>query len=496
VALRIQNVLQTRLEQRLKLSPQILLSLQFLQLPLLDLEQRVSQELSENPFLELKEEAPDSEATSEAPAETETPPETPAEDWSTEDYGNLSNPETGISLDAMESEFAEYMNRAGEMPKRAVSADRAAGKMEAIANTAAPGITLSEHLEGQLHLLDIDPATRKAAEFVIENLDKNGFLPYNIAELASAMNDEQINEECCEQALRIVQSLEPVGVAARDVAEALVIQLNPQDPYQAVARKILTQYVEELSKNQLPKIARGLGISIEDVKDAIHAISRLNPKPGALFSNEEAHYVVPDVIVEEIDGRFEIRLEDGNIPEIRISRSYQKLLAEARNDPKVAELLKKKLESAKWIMASIEQRRMTLYNVAAAIVESQENFMRSGLDAMKPLRMVDVADKLGVHVSTVGRAIAGKYMQTPQGIFSMKYFFSGGTSNEDGDRMSWRTVKQRIADMIDEEDKSKPLSDEEIVEKLTAKGIDVARRTVAKYRTALNIPSSRKRKQF
>jgi len=497
VALRIQHSLVNRLEQRLKLSPQILLSLKFLQLPLLDLEQRVSQELAENPFLELKDDSGEGENQIEGPVEAEGPSLEEDGDWSAGDETEAgADSGSAVSLDEMDREFAEYFDRAGELPRRPVPATGSSGKMESIANTAAPGITLVEHLERQLHLLDIDPLTRKAAEVIIENLDKSGFLPYNLPELASAAGDEEITVERLEAALKVVQSLDPPGVGARDMVEALILQLDPENPTQAVARRILANHLPELAKNQLPKIARALGVTIEDVKEAIHYVSLLNRRPGADFVNEEPHYVVPDVIVEEVDGRFEVRLEDGGLPEIRLSRSYQKLLSQAKSDPAVAEALRKKLESAKWVLASIEQRRMTLYNVAVAIVESQEEFMRRGLEAMKPLRMVDVAEKLGVHVSTVGRAIADKYMQTPQGIFPMKYFFSGGTSGNNGEEMSWRTVKQQIADLVQAEDKSNPLSDEEIVQKLRARGIDVARRTVAKYRTALNIPSSRKRKQY
>jgi len=481
----MQQSVELGLRQQLRLSPQILMSLQFLQLPVLDLEQRVSQELEENPFLELKEREPEIVEPGQAPDEAPT-----AEEADTPESEAL------VSLDAMEAELADYMDRASEMPGRFASRGTGQEKMEALANVVAPGATLQEHLEQQLHLMDLDPLTRQAAELLIANIDANGYIPYVLEELASMAGDDGPGLEHYEEALRLVQALDPPGVGARDLRECLTLQLDPENPKEALARQVLAGYMTELSKNQLPKIARSAGVSIEEVNEALAILGRLNPRPGLLFSHDEPHYVVPDVIVEELDGRFEVRLEDGRVPEVMVSPAYQRLLHQARDDPKVAEMLRRRLDSAKWVVASIEQRRMTLFNVAKAIVGAQEDYLHDGVEALKPLRQQDVADKLGIHVSTVGRAIAGKYMQTPQGISPMKFFFSGGTIGDDGSEHSWRFVKQRIADMVEQEDKQRPLSDEEIVARLCAKGIDVARRTVAKYRTALGIPSSRKRKQF
>jgi len=479
VALWLQHSLQQRQELRLKLSPQILMSLQYLQMPIQDLEQRLTQEVAENPFLEI----------------AETPPEEPAPEERLEEQpaADAEEAEARSHLDQMESEIAEYMNRSSEAPRRAFSADYGDAKMEALSNAPAHGETLQEHLQAQLGLLEIDDSIRKALQVLLENLDPQGYLPYNLVDLAPATG---FALETMEEALRLLQSLDPPGVGARNLRECLLLQLDPQAPRHALARTIVAEHLETLSKNQLPRIARATGASLEEINDAVDVISRLNPRPASAYGREETHYVTPDVLVEEVDGRFEVRLEHDTLPPLVVSPLYRNLLRQGRDNLAVAQMLRRKFENAKWVVASIEQRRMTLYNVARAIVDAQENFMRRGVEALKPLRMQDVAEKLGVHVSTVGRAISQKYLQTPRGIFSLKFFFTGGTTDDDGRRRSWRSVKDRIANLVESEDKRNPLSDEEIVDKLRAEGLDVARRTIAKYRILMKIPSSRKRKQY
>ena len=457
------------------------MSLQYLQLPIQDLEQRLTQELAENPFLDLEEVLPE-----------ETPPEEMLEDRP----GDDAEAEALSHYDAMENEIAEYMDRGAAIPPRSVTSEGASRRMEALDNAPAHDKTLQEHLNEQLSLMGLAAPLRDAVAFLIDSLDNRGYRPYHLLDLAGGSEDETLTPELLARALEILQSMDPPGVGARDLSECLLLQLDPDAPHHALARRIVSDHLEELGKNQLPKIMRALGAALEEVKDAVAVIGRLNPRPGALFNHEETHYVVPDVVVEEIDGRFEVRLEEDMLPPVMVSSAYRRLLRGAKNDPSTLQMLRRKFESAKWVVASIEQRRMTLYNVARALVDEQQHFMRDGVDALKPMRMQEIGDKLGIHVSTVGRALSGKYMQTPRGVFAMKYFFTGGTTADDGQQHSWRSVKQRIEHLIESENKRKPLSDEEIVEKLRGEGLDVARRTVAKYRIGMNIPSSRKRKEF
>jgi RNA polymerase sigma-54 factor len=232
------------------------------------------------------------------------------------------------------------------------------------------------------------------------------------------------------------------------------------------------------------------------IDDAIKMIKTLNPKPGRLYSSAQVQYVIPDVIVENIDGRWEVRLEDTYIPRIHISKHYQDMLREQKDDPKVRAYIKKKIESAKWLIESIEQRQNTLFKIAREIVEYQTPFLEHGIDALRPLKMQFIADRVGVHVSTVSRAIADKYMQTPRGIFALKFFFTGGTTRADGEEKSIVAVKQKVRDIVGKEDKTHPLSDEEIAAKLKEEGLDIARRTVTKYRKQLGIPSSRQRRKY
>jgi RNA polymerase sigma-54 factor len=257
------------------------------------------------------------------------------------------------------------------------------------------------------------------------------------------------------------------------------------------------QHLDDLSMNRLPKIARDTGASLEEIKDAWEFIRHhLNPHPGSEFGVSRNSVINPDVVVEEIDGQFEIRIERGGTPDLSISPIYRNLLKESRPDPKVFEYLRRKIESAKWFIDAIQQRQSTLQRISETLVHRQEEFLRDGVEHLRPMKMQDVAEVVGVHISTVSRAISGKYIQTPQGILPMKRFFSGGTQSESGEMVSQRAIKQRIADIIEKEDRKAPLSDDEIVKRLKADGLTIARRTATKYRKALSIPSSSRRKEY
>jgi RNA polymerase sigma-54 factor len=303
-------------------------------------------------------------------------------------------------------------------------------------------------------------------------------------------------EEEVEMALELVQSFEPAGVGARSVQECLLLQLQRSPDATKFEEQLIEKHLDDLSHNRLPKIAKDLGVSVDRVKDGLANIAHLNPKPGRGFGGSRPHYVVPDVHVEDIEGQNVIRINEHFLPTLRISGDSLQLLKQEAKDPSVREYIMGKLGSAVWLMESVIQRRNTLYRITEQIVAIQKDFFEHGPSHLKPLMMQEVADRISMHVSTVSRALAGKYVQTPQGLFPMKYFFTGGFSNADGEPESNRAIMLKITEMIKGEDKREPLSDNEIVTRMAEEGVEIARRTVAKYREKLNIPSSRQRKTY
>ncbi|KPJ63075.1 MAG: hypothetical protein AMS15_01845 [Planctomycetes bacterium DG_23] len=495
----MEQVPSLRLEQRLKLAPQIIQSIEILQLPLLALEQRINQELVENPVLELRQVSP----------EEETPPaEEPLEERTTE--------ETDFAkLDELAEAWEDYFSYASRPRPSEPAEDK---KFQAIQNTPAPAPSLQDYLTMQMNLLNLEADLRTAVANIIYNIDDNGYLRYSIEEIAASLvasggagEAGGIPLEKLEEALKVVQGLDPPGVGARDLRECLLLQMSGGEP--TLAREIVEDRLEDIQKNLYPKVARALGVSIEEVKEAVEFIGHLNPYPGALFSGQSAPYVLPDVIVEVQDGEYEVRLEERLSSNIFISPYYRRLLDSRGGDSKVRSFVRKKIQGARWLIEAIEQRRTTLFKIAKALVEFQTDFLEKGVAYLKPLKMQEVADATGVHVSTVSRAISGKYIQTPFGIYEMKFFFAGGPARrpralisiseapslplrEEAKGDSWKAVKYKISQLVDKEDKKNPLSDEEIVKKLRAEGTQIARRTVAKYRRELGIPSSRRRREY
>jgi len=369
-------------------------------------------------------------------------------------------------------------------------------KFEAMNNTAAANGSLAESLYDQFVLLDPDDDTRDLGRHLIFNLDSNGFLAYTIEEiLQSPELRGRFTPEQAEEALQLVHRLDPRGVGARNLQECLLLQLDPEDPDHELKVRIIRDYLLDVNKNKLPKVARELEVTIPQLKKLIGQIARLDPRPGAKIGGDRNAYVHPDVVVEWVDGRYEIQLEDSFFPRIRVNPQYRKLLANT-DDPKVKDYVRKKLENAKWLVDAIQQRQNTLYRVCEEIFSVQRGYLDFGEAQLKPLKMQEIADRVGIHVSTVSRAIADKWVQTPRGIVRLKFFFTGGAETADGETLSRRSVKQKVKSIIDGEDKTSPLSDEQVAERLKADGLDIARRTVTKYRKALQIPSSRQRRQW
>lgn len=479
---------QQRLE--LRLAPQILQAIEILALPTLDLKGLIEREMEANPTLEIEaREALDIQReANNADAEVGA--------------GELEAP----SRESLEAEF-ERMGEVNEQWKvfGGTARPRPLGgekdkKLEAMNNTADRSATLQEVLVDQLHELNLKERDQKIAEYLIWNIDDNGYVRYQIEEefAKGAEVEPPASVDELLDCLELIQGFEPVGVGARDLAECLLLQLyhdNRSNRYELEIR-IVAHHLDDVVSNRLPKIAKSLNEPVDLIDEAIGFIRTLNPKPGRLFSNTQIHYVIPDVVVDQIDGKYEVRVEDAYIPRIHVSKHYQEMLRAGADDPKVRTYIRRKIDAAKGLMKAIEQRKSTLSRIAQEIVEYQQPFFEKGMDALRPFKMQYVADRVGVHVSTVSRAIAGKYMQTPRGIFALKFFFTGGTTRADGEEKSIVAVRQKVNDIVDKEDKSSPLSDEEIASRLKVDGLDIARRTVTKYRKQLGIPSSRQRRKF
>jgi RNA polymerase sigma-54 factor len=367
--------------------------------------------------------------------------------------------------------------------------------MEAIQNTPGRQPSLRDHLAEQLQFLDLSARRREVCEGVINNLDRDGRLGYSVEEIAESLDHPASAQEVA-AALEVVQRLDPAGVGARNLVECLLLQLDPAEPDYALEREIVLHHLKDIEANRFPKIAKETDRDIEDVKRAIAAVCMLHPAPGRLYDNEVVPIVAPDVFVEFVDDHYEIRLDDTTLPRLRINQQYRELLTGKGLEADARQFLQKKMESARWLIDSIQQRRRTLLKVSHDIVRAQQEFLEKGLAHLRPLKMQEVADAVGIHVATVSRAIRHKYMQTPRGLLPMKFFFTGGTQSAEGEMQTWDAVKERIKRLVEEEDKANPLSDDDIVKKLGEGGVHIARRTVTKYRKSLNISTSRQRKNY
>ncbi len=477
--MRMDFSLHQKLGMRMQLSPQIIQSIEILQLPTLELQQRINQEMLENPMLE-QEEAELEEAE-------------PTQDTAAEQKADDSGFE---KLDDMEDRLREYSSQA---PAR-TSPDGVDPKLEAMQNTAARTITLPEYLAAQLSLLELDAVTHSVAENIAYNLDGNGYLACPLEEMLESMPPGTTLARA-ERVLRIVQSLDPPGVGARDIRECLLLQLTDGEKYK-LERLLVTDHLDDLSANRFPKIVKETGHTLDEVREAVNMICHLSPKPGAVFSTEQPHYVVPDVKIEEADGKYHVTMCDDYVPRLGIARQYVEILRSDKSTTEEKEYIKQKMQAAKWVIDAIEQRRNTIRKIVEEIVKNQQQFFEKGIRFLKPLRMSEIAQAVGVHVSTVSRAISDKYVDTPSGLFAIRFFFAGSAQADrapdasGGLGSSSASVQDLVRELVEKEDKKKPLSDVDILTILKQRGIDVARRTVTKYRRIMNIPSSRQRMRY
>jgi len=460
------------------LSPQLQQSLLILQTPLLELRNLVQQEMETNPVLEELPEDSGANERSEAEASTD------------DNFRNEFE-----KLASLDEEWRDYMAQSAganfDGRRRSKDADE---KRQFLFDSIPVQETLQQNLVAQLNQTVLSADERRAAELVIGNIDDDGFLQSTTEEMAL---NSGIPQDDFETALGLIQTFYPAGVGARDLRECLLIQLRRQAKEQSLEYRIVSEHMDDLGKHRFLEIARRMAISAEDVQKAADNIARLNPRPGQVFAAAPQNYVLPDVIVEKVDGEYQISFNNEQIPHLRISNLYKDIIASGdAQSSDVKDYIRDKIRSGKFLIRSIHQRQQTIMNIAQQIVSRQLDFLEHGPSHLKPMTMAEVAETVGVHETTVSRAVSGKYMATPQGVFEMKYFFTGGYQTATGESLSNTSVKQAVLELVKHESGSAPLSDHEIVEILSERGIPIARRTVAKYRSELNILPSHMRRKY
>jgi RNA polymerase sigma-54 factor len=364
-----------------------------------------------------------------------------------------------------------------------------------IENTLTRPPNLADHLTWQLSMSDASPRTKEIAQFIIGNIDEDGYLRANNEEI---MASGGYQAEEVETAVKAVQSLDPIGVGARDLRECLLLQLEFLELDAPLVEIIVRDHWDEFMQRKFVSLAKTLGIDLKSLEGIVEIIKHLDPKPGRKYSNERAIYVEPDVYIQKVGDEYVIVLNEDGMPKLRINSGYRSMLnsMDSKQDGETVNYIKDKIRSAVWLIKSLDQRQRTIYKVAESIVKHQREFLEKGIDYLRPLVLRDVADDIQMHESTVSRVVSNKYMHTPRGLFLMKYFFHSGIDSDTGEDISSLTVKKKIQSFIDNEDPRKPLSDSKIMKILNDEGINIARRTVAKYRDELNIPSSTDRKQI
>ena len=478
----------TQLKQEMKINPRLYQAMDLLYMPLLDLQQHLKQELLNNPFLELIEpEEEDDEETQQAEEQVEqTPPEEKVEgiDWEE------------ILLDGFDAggRREEHEEKEYYEPVTVDSRD------------------LSDHLRDQITLLDLTPRQVLLADEFIGNINDDGYLASSVDEIVLALNevlhraaeveDRDIEDlplytlEEGEEMLGIVQALDPPGVGARDLRECLMLQLREAGLEQSVPFRLVRDCFEELINHRWSEISKRFGISPSDVQKAADEIQKLDPKPGLRFSSGDDNYIIPDLVVDKIDGKYHVFLNDANLPRLKLSKTYQEIARDKKKfDGENKEFISSKLNSANWMIQAIEQRRQTMLKVMNYIVERQREFFEKGVQFLKPLTLREVAEVISMHESTVSRVTNEKYVQTPRGVLPLKYFFSSGLATADGEDVSARGIKAQLQKLVEQEDPKHPLTDQAIVNILKQSGVQIARRTVAKYRDQLGVLSARMRKR-
>jgi len=477
----------TQLKQELKINPRLYQAMDLLYMPLLDLQQHLKQELLNNPFLEMVEDE-EEEETDESPAE-ETPAEAEKKDKEEIDWEEILLDGFDTAGRREEHEEREYYE-----PVTVSARD------------------LGDHLRDQVSLLELSPRQSMLADEFIGNVADDGYLACSLEEILTGVNDviQKAAEESdrdmedvplytmseAEEMLGVIQSLDPPGVGARDLRECLMLQQREAGLEQSVPFRLVRDCYDELINHRWSEISKRFGISPSDVQRAADEIAKLDPKPGLIYSERSDNYIIPDLIVDKIDGKYHIFLNDVNFPRLKLSRTYQEIARDKKKfDGENKEFISNKLNSANWMIQAIEQRRQTMLKVMNYIVERQREFFEKGVQFLKPLTLREVAEVISMHESTVSRVTNEKFVQTPRGVLPLKFFFSSGLSTTDGEDVSARGIKAQIEKLVADEDPKHPLTDQAIVNILKETGVQIARRTVAKYRDQLGVLSARMRKR-
>ena len=478
----------TQLRQELKINPRLYQAMDLLYMPLLDLQQHLKQELLNNPFLEMVE--PEEEEEEEGTEAEEAP--TPEEEKTPNDEIDWE----GILLDGFDAggRREEHEEKEYYEPVTVDTRD------------------LGDHLRDQIALLDLDPRQMLLAEEFIGNINEDGYLACPVDDIRQSINDvvlkaaEAADRDLAEvpvytedevtRMLETVQALDPAGVGARDLRECLMLQLKDAGLEQSVPYRLVRDCFDELINHRWSEISKRFGISPSDVQKAADEIAKLDPKPGLVYSDASDNYIIPDLVVEKIDGKYHVFLNDANLPRLKLSRAYQEIARDKKKfEGENKEFISNKLNSANWMIQAIEQRRQTMLKVMNYIVERQRDFFEKGVQYLKPLTLREVAEVISMHESTVSRVTNEKFVQTPRGVLPLKFFFSSGLSTTGGEDVSARGIKDQIQKLVENEDPKHPLTDQAIVNILKESGVQIARRTVAKYRDQLGVLSARMRKR-
>ncbi len=493
--------LSQRLTQSLILAPQLQQSLALLQAPTLELKALVEQELQQNPVLE---EVATPEADSSDPAsldDSDTPAVAdPAEPPADTAFDAAQEKSVDAPVDDFQAEFDRLVQLDQEwrdhftqtnIPIRQTPEDEE--RRQFMLDSLVAGTSLSQTLIEQLRDTDLSGELRGIAELIIGNIDDYGYLKATVEELSASTN---LPVEKISAVLKVIQTFDPPGIGATNLRECLLLQLDRCGQQDTLEYRIVSDYMDALGKRRIPEIARGTGRTIEDVQNALGRIARLEPRPGRAFLPDTDQYVLPEVFVQKVGDDFAVTTNDEHIPHLRISNIYKDLMSQGGNSAEVKNYIREKIRAGKFLIKSLHQRQQTILNIGREIVKRQREFMEKGVAHLKPMTMAQVAEVVGVHETTVSRAVSAKYMQTPQGVFEMKFFFTAGLQTASGDGVSNTSVKDMIAEIFKSEDTTRPLSDQEVVKMLGDKGITIARRTVAKYRGELNILPSNLRKVY
>ena len=469
----IQQKLHARLVQKLILTPSLQQAIKLLPMTTVELAELLNQEMVENPMLEeVPTEDPVQEATPAEQAEEQKKDERKDDTWDDQDY---------------EYFFGEYLDD-GYRPRQ----PQEVKELPPIENTLSSKGSLSDHLMWQLNLQQSEPEVREIGAAIIGNLDEDGYLVASVNEIASL---GAWDVTAVERALEFVQSFDPVGVGARDLQECLLIQIRHLGLAGTPVEILVRDHLRLLQNHKYPELAKALGIELDEVKQHIEVIKRLDPKPGSRYSPADSQYVIPDVYVIKTDDGYRAVLNEDGLPQLRISPVYRRLLDKGGEvSDETRAYVKDKFRAALWLLKSVDQRQKTIVKVATSLINFQRAFLDHGIEHLRPLVLRDVANDIGMHESTVSRVVNNKYMHTPQGVYELKFFFHSGISSSYGENVSSVTIKERIRKIVSAEDQKRPLSDSKIMNILQKEGLVLARRTIAKYREELRIPTSNQRK--